>query len=228
MEMNDVKIIAAMPAYNEAKRIGPVIKQARRYVDEVIVVDDFSEDNTFEVAKKAGAKVFRLSKNEGVGFATRVACDLAIKEKADIIVTLDADGQHAPEDIPKMVEALIKNKADIVFGCRQRTNAMPFKKRFGNLALSTIAWLLFNVKISDTQTGFHAFTNSAYKKLRWESKRYELVSEFVARTWSKKLKYVEVPVQTIYVDKEHGMGVKDAIKSVLKMIKWRFKGMQSK
>lgn len=102
----------------------------------------------------------------GAGFATRVGCGIANKQGSDILVTIDADGQHDPSSIPKLVKTLQDEKLDIVFGSRPRNEAMPLVKRIGNFGLSAIASILFGVRIKDSQTGFHAFTTDAYEKLR--------------------------------------------------------------
>ena len=223
MKKNRKKTIAVIPAYNESKRITSVIKGTRRHVDEVIVVDDHSMDNTSEVAKKAGAITVRLITNMGTGMATRAGCDIAVERGADVIVTLDADGQHAPEDIPKLLKHLNKNKLDIVFGSRPRDKNMPRVKRVGNFGLSLVVGFLFGVDVKDSQTGFHAFTRKAYKKLRWNSNRYGMVSEFVANVGKNRLDYKEINVRTIYTDKLAGMRKRDAVKAVVDMVRWRLK-----
>lgn len=215
------KVVAVIPAYNEEKTIARVVAGALDYIDEVIVVDDHSKDQTYREAKGAGAVVVRLIVNMGAGFATRVGCDIAVQRDADIIVTLDADGQHDPADIPKLVSAMKDEKLHIVFGSRPRNESMPFVKRVGNFGLSTFATMLFGIKIRDSQTGFHAFTKEAYPRLRWESSRYAVVSEFVVRTAKSHLNYKEVEVKTIYTGKTGGMRKRDAIKSVAKMAWWR-------
>jgi len=216
------KIFIVIPAYNEGKRIEAVLKEIRKWTKNIIVVDDCSKDNTYEIAKKY-AHTIKLITNMGAGLATRVAADIAFDKGADIVVTIDADGQHAPSDIEKIIQPFYTEDIDIVFGSRPRNKEMPLIKRIGNTGLSTIARILFNVNIKDSQSGFHAFTKEAYQKLRWTSARYGVVSEFVARTALNNLKFKEVEVQTIYNDKEVGMGKKDAIKSVMSMVKWRLK-----
>jgi len=220
---NKKKTIAVIPAFNEAKRIGSVISETKKHVDEVIVVDDHSKDNTAAVAKKSGVITIRLATNMGAGMATRIGCDIAVEKDADVIVTLDADGQHSPDDIPKLIKELNKQGLDIVFGSRPRNKNMPFMKCVGNFGLSLVANFLFGVNIKDSQTGFHAFTKNAYTNLRWSSNRYGIVSEFVANVGKNKLKYKEVKVKTIYTDKIAGMRKRDAVKSVIDMVKWRLK-----
>lgn len=216
-----MKTVAVIPAYNECGAVGGVVKGAKNYVDEVVVVDDHSKDNTLDEAVKAGAKAVRLIVNMGVGFSTRTGCEIALRNGADIIITLDGDGQHDPSEIPKLVEMLNKEKLDIVFGSRPADKNMPFIKRLGNTGLSMWAKWLFNVDIKDTQTGFHVFHSDAYSKLKWESRRYSMVSEISARTGKTKLKYREVPIKTIYTCKTTGMAKRDAMKALLRMVWWR-------
>src|SRR3990170_2468707 len=111
-------IIVGMPAYNEAKYIGSIILQARRYADEVIVADDGSTYATANIARLAGATVVRHEQNRGYGSTIRTLLDEAKKRDADILVVLDADSQHNPDEIPRLVEG-IKGGADIVIGSRE-------------------------------------------------------------------------------------------------------------
>lgn len=216
------KIAAVMPAYNEEDRIGRVIEGVRGFADYIIIVDDCSHDNTSDISKSRGARVIELSNNMGAGFATRAGCDYAVGKGADIIVTIDADGQHNPYDIPKLLEPLLKNEADIVFGIRPRDRRMPLEKRIGNALLCLIARVLFKSNIKDTLTGFHAFKSSCYHSLRWDSPGYDAVSEIVYRTIKHKIRYKQVLVETIYNDKRNGMKKRHGIKSIFLMLKWKF------
>jgi UDP-N-acetylglucosamine---dolichyl-phosphate N-acetylglucosaminyltransferase len=218
------KIVAVMPAYNEENRISRVIESARKFVEDVIVVDDHSRDNTARVSKGKGAHVIELSDNMGVGCATRIGCDYAVDKGADIIVTIDADGQHNPYDIPKLLEPLLADKADIVFGIRPRDIRMPLEKRIGNALLCLIARILFKSNIQDTLTGFHAFKSSCYHSLRWDSPGYGVVSEIAYRTIKHKLRHKQILVETIYNDKKNGMKKRDGIKAIFLMFKWKMIG----
>jgi glycosyltransferase involved in cell wall biosynthesis len=217
------RVIAVIPMYNEAERVRGVIEGALRHVDAVVAVDDQSQDSSYEVARKSGATVLRNHKNRGAGYTTRKGCDKAAEMGADIIITMDADGQHDPEDIPLMLEPLRGGDLDITFGSRRRDSNMPPVKRLGNWMLSSFARMIYRIGIRDSQTGFHAFTREAYPGLRWESDRYGVVSEFVMRVSKNKLRYREVEVKTIYNEKDIGMTKVDALKSVAQMIKWRIR-----
>jgi glycosyltransferase involved in cell wall biosynthesis len=217
------KIIAVIPAYNEEARVSQVINKAGHFVDEIIVVDDCSTDNTAAVSQDEGATLIKLNHNRGVGFATRIGCNCAVDKGAEIIVTLDADGQHNSADIPKLLKPLLDQEADITFGIRSRDKRMPFDKRVGNVLFSWLAKVLFRSDLKDILTGFHAFKSSCYHVLRWDSSGYGVVSEIVYRTIKNNLRYKQVEVETIYNGKKKGMSKKDGIKSILLMLKWKLK-----
>lgn len=220
MKINNFNnILAVIPAYNEEKNIGSVIKRTKKYVDEVIVVDDGSKDNTKEVAEKAGAIVLKHIINLGKGAALKTCCDYAVKKGAKFIIALDADAQHNPNDVPRFIEKL--KKYDIVFSYRKASTKMPFVLRFGNWFISTVVWVLYGVNLNDTQCGFRAFSKEAYKKIRWNASDYSMESEMISRAGKQRLKYVQIPIQTIYSDKYKGTTIIDGVKIVLNMIWWR-------
>lgn len=141
--MNSVSVV--IPAKNEGKRIGWVIEEARKYADEIIVVDDHSTDGTEQVAEKLGAKVTSNNQKEGYIGAIKTGFE---KATGDIIVTLDADGEHDPGDIPRLVKPILDGEADLVLGTRQKISRIS--ERFIN-------WLTnFKVKANDSGTGFRA------------------------------------------------------------------------
>lgn len=195
------------------------------YADRVLVINDSSSDRTSEEARNAGATVIDLPQNMGAGYATRVGCDHALEQGADIIVTIDGDGQHDPEDIPQALARLRQGDGvEVVFGVRPRNRHMPLKKRFGNAVLTGLARVLYGARVNDSQTGFHVFTAEGYRKSRWESHRYDFVSEIVFQVARNRVKYAEVPIKTIYNGKTSGMGIMDGIRSILMMFRWRLRG----
>jgi len=221
---NNSKVFIIIPTFNEEGRIKGVLNKVLKYYQNVIVVDDFSTDNTVNDIKSCkGVKLIELKENRGAGYATKIGCDWAFnEEKADIVVTIDGDGQHAPEDIYLVLDKIEEVQLDIVFGYRPRKKNMPFIKKVGNYTLSKLSNLLFKVKLTDTLTGFHAFTKKAYPKIKWESDRYEFVTELIYKVYKSELKYGEVAVQTIYNDKIGGMEIKDGLNSIILMFYWRF------
>jgi len=217
--MGTNKIWAVIPAYNEGKNIASIVKKTKKYVDNVLVVDDGSKDKTKEIAEKSGAFVLRHIINVGKGSALKTGCDYAIRKGAKFIVALDADAQHDPEDIPRFAKKL--RKYDIVFSYRRVSRKMPFVLRFGNWFISGIVRFLYGVNLNDTQCGFRAFSKEAYKKIRWSASDYSMESEMVARVGKQRLKYVQIPIETIYSDKYKGTTVIDGIKIVLSMLWWK-------
>lgn len=217
METN--KIWAVIPAYNEEKNITSIIKQTKKYIDNVIVVDDGSKDKTKEVAEKASAIVLKHLVNLGKGSALKTGCDFAVGKGAKYLIVLDADAQHNPNDIPRFIEKL--KKYDIVFSYRKASSKMPLILRFGNWFISNIVGILYRIRLNDTQCGFRAFSREAYKKIRWNASDYSMESEMIARAGKQRLKYVQVPIETIYSDKYKGTTILDGIKIVLNMIWWR-------
>lgn len=214
---NDVFII--IPAHNEQKNISKVIKKTKRFVKNIIVVDDGSCDRTSEVAENEHVVVLKHIVNMGKGAAMKTGCDYAVKQRARQIIVIDADGQHRPEDIPRFLKNL-ENK-DIVFGSRSLDKKMPAVLKFGNWFINKVNEILFGIKLKDTQSGYRAFTAKAYRKIRWESQSYSVESEMVANTGRKRLKYAEIFIKTIYSDKYKGTTVLDGVKIVLNMIWWR-------
>ena len=210
---------AVIPARNEEKNIAAIVKKTRKYLDKVIVIDDGSNDKTKEQAEKAGAIVLRHLVNLGKGAALKTGCNFAVEKGAKSIVVLDADAQHNPEDIPRFVEKL--KKYDIVFGCRKTSRKMPAVLRFGNWFISNVVRGLYGVSLNDTQCGFRAFSSEAYKKIRWNAPDYSMESEMIAKAGKQRLKYVQIPIETIYSDKYKGTTILDGMKIVLNMIWWK-------
>jgi len=221
LSLKNLKITAVIPAFNEAGRIKDVVDKTRYFVDEIIVVNDCSADNTSEIAKSTGVIVIDLPQNRGAGYATRTGCDKAVENMADLIVTLDADGQHCAEDIPDLVDKIIEGKHDIIFGYRIKDKSMPAIKKIGNSILAFMSLMLFRVKLKDALTGFHVFTREAYPKIRWDAERYGFILEYVYKVNKGKLNYAEVKVKTIYCNKNHGMSIKDGVKAVFLLFMWR-------
>jgi len=162
------KIVVMIPAYNEEKTIGLVIRGVKKAVPnaEVLVIDDGSTDNTSREAGKAKAdRIERHEENKGLGIAFKTGIESALEMKADIIVNIDADLQFNPEDIPKLVEPILKGKADVVtcsrFLDKRIEPKMPFVKRFGNSVFTWLISFLTKKKFTDTQCGFRAYSRES-------------------------------------------------------------------
>ena len=217
--MKPNKVWVIIPAHNEEKHIEKVIKEAKRFANNILVVDDGSKDKTSVIAENSGAFVLNHIVNLGKGAALKTGCEYAIKEGAEKIVALDADGQHDPKEIPKFVKAL--DKADIVFGYRRLNKSMPLVFRYGNWFIFFMTKLLFGLKIVDTQCGYRAFRSEVYNKIKWNSNDYSMESEMIANTGKAHLKYGQIPIETIYSDTYKGTTVLDGIRIVLNMVWWK-------
>ncbi len=208
------KIIAAMPAYNEGKYIGSLVLQAREYADEVVVVDDGSTDHTARVAELAGAKVVRHPENRGYGSAIQSILAEAKKRNADILVILDADSQHSPEEIPSLIKAVAEG-SDLVIGSRemQRNVISPYR-RLGQRVLTRLTYIASRKKLSDTESGFRAYSRQAIARLELKEKGMAISSEIVTEAAAKGLKVTEIPISVTYTEDgstlnpiRHGFGV---------------------
>ncbi len=213
------KVVAVIPARDEEKYINKIIKETKKYVDRVIVVDDGSKDKTKEIAEKSKAIVLRHLVNLGKGAALKTGCDYAVKNKADVIIALDADAQHDPKEIPKFLENI--KRYDIVLAYRKLNKNMPFVLKFGNALINKTINFLYNIKIRDSQCGYRAFTKKAYKKLRWKASDYSMESEMLAKMGKYKLSYHEIPIETIYSDKYKGTTILDGVKIVFNLLLWK-------
>jgi glycosyltransferase involved in cell wall biosynthesis len=191
-----MEIVAIIPAYNEEKYIGTVVKKASHYVDRVIVVDDGSYDNTYGEAKASGASVIRSPKNEGKARAIKRGLEKA--KDSDVIVLMDGDLQHPPEEIPSLLECI--SDCDLCIGSRflSETPGMPFANRISNYIASTLISILGGVKITDPQSGFRAIKTSKLLELELKAERYAIEHIMILEAARKGFRIKEVPISCIY------------------------------
>ncbi len=214
-ELSRSKIVVGMPAYNEEKYIGSMVLEAQQYADEVIVVDDGSIDRTSKVAELAGATVVRHMENKGYGSAIQSIFVEAKRRNPDILVILDADSQHNPNEIPSLTKA-IREGFDIVIGSRKMrisSNIPPFR-RIGQKVLSYFTNVLSRGEIADTESGFRAYSRKAIATLELKEKGMAVSSEIVSEASRKSLRIGEVPISVTYTRDgstlnpiRHGFGV---------------------
>lgn len=209
-----MKLLIGIPAYNEEEAIEKIVKSipARigliRQID-ILVVDDGSNDDTFIKAKRGGAKVIRHILNRGLGGALKTIFTFAKMRKYDILVTMDADGQHKPSDLDRMIQPLIKDGFNVVIGSRWKNNNVNIFTRFIlNQIANVVTLLLFGVWSSDTQSGYRAFDKNAIEKIKIVSDGMEVSSEFFKEIARNKLVFAEVPIEAIYTDYSKNKGQK--------------------
>ena len=197
-----MKTYIVLPAYCEEKVIKKVIESIKKEgYNNIIVVDDGSSDNTYKEAKLTGVIVLKHPINRGKGAATQTGIDAAKLLNADIIVTMDSDGQHDPKDIKNLIKPILNNKADVVIGSRMLTpKDMPKSRLIMNKIANLITYIFFGVMVSDSQSGFRAYNRKAYTSVYTYQDRYEFESEMLGQIKNAKLRIKEVPIKVIYTD----------------------------
>jgi glycosyltransferase involved in cell wall biosynthesis len=197
-----LKLIVQIPAYNEQDSIGEVIKSIPRKIPgisevRVLVIDDGSQDKTIEEAKKAGADyIISNVGNKGLAYTFQRGINEALKLGADIIVNTDADNQYNQKEIPKIVQPILEEKADLVSGNRNFTNLkhMPGIKKFGNSAGTRIVSLGSGIKLDDVSSGFRAFSRETALRL-FVTATHTYTHETLIQAARNKLKILEVPIE---------------------------------
>lgn len=207
--MNSAKINVCliMPAYNESKVIGAVIKRAystfkkSNYKIDIVVVNDSSKDATSDESKKNNAKVINHIINTGAGGATATGLSYAEQNNYDYAVTMDSDGQHDPNDVLIGLDEIIKQKKDLMIGSRLiDSEGMSKVKIIGNKGLSFITFILFGINSTDSQSGLRVFSKKALSSLKWKTSGYEFCSEMLWRAKQQNLEIGEYPIKAIYTD----------------------------
>ena len=203
-----------VPAFNESQIIFKVLtslpKKLKGISDiETILVNDGSQDDTLEQAEKAKVQTVSHVINRGLGAAIKTGIEWAKSKNTDIIITFDSDGQHASADIPKIIKALITQKADLVIGSRfLKKQKIPLDKLLINKFANLATFLMFGVKSSDSQSGMRAFSKEAIKLIDFKGERMDFSSEILYEAKRNNLRVVEVPIKAIYTPYSRGKGQK--------------------
>ena len=195
----DMSILVCIPAFNEEHFIGKLIKNCLKYADQVVVCDDGSVDNTYEIADAAGANVIRHEKNCGKGEAFQSLFQFARHSNVDVIVTIDGDGQFLPEEIPKLVKKIESNEADVVIGYRFDGAAeMPNYRKFGNKMLDKMTNMATELSVRDTQSGFRAYSKNIIKLIDFKKKGFGADTEILINAAKNGARISEEKVSVIY------------------------------
>ena len=192
-------IVAIIPAYNEEDALADVIAKSLNHVDKVIVVNDGSKDRTAEVAIEAGARVISHSINLGKGEALKSGFK-AIEDDS-VIVTIDGDGQHNPDEIPDLIKPIIEDGADLVNGSRYMNGPeenTPAYRRVGQKVLDIATNISAGIRVTDSQSGFRAFSNKSRDVFRFKDTGFGIESEMLVDAAEAGLKIVEVPITVRY------------------------------
>jgi glycosyltransferase involved in cell wall biosynthesis len=220
-------ITVVIPAYNEEKHIADVVKKASKYADYVVVVDNNSTDNTYQVASEAGALVVS-EQIQGAGAATRKGFKIAQQLMSDIVITIDGDGQHNPYDIPYLIRPILDNDADVVWGTRFKGTLLkiPGYRKFGIKVITLCCNLFSREWITDAQCGIRAFNKFSLMTFKIEENGYGVMIEQIMKARSLPLRVKEIPVLCYYRNfkSDSGMNpVKQGLLTLLCILKWRFK-----
>ncbi len=195
------RVAVAIPAYQAAKHLGPVVEATLELLPNLLVIDDGSDDETAEVARSRGAEVVRVPANQGKGHALRLAFDTLFGRGFEAVITLDADGQHMPSEIPKLIEAWQQTGAGLVLGTRDHLfESMSSLRRFANTASSrAISWVGGQMML-DIQTGFRLYTPDLIRLTGFPEPRFEAESAVVVRALRRGLQISAVPIHLAVVD----------------------------
>lgn len=230
IKTSDKKIYIVIPVFNESKVINSVIDEIQKAgYDDIIIIDDGSSDDVYEKAKEVnGVIVLRHKINRGKGAATKTGIEAAKLLGADIIVTMDGDGQHDPEDIKKLIQPILDGRCEVVLGTRLKNpEGMPWYKIIQNHIGNAITWYLFGLWVTDSQSGFRAYSRLAAEKINTRADRYEYDSEVIREIYIYKLKYKEVSIKVRYTEYSMGkiqkQGFLNGFKVVYKML-WKIIG----
>ncbi len=225
--ISNKKIIAVLPAYNAEKTLRQTVKDIPKdYIDEIILVDDASLDRTVEIAQALGLKVFAHLKNLGYGGNQKTCYKEALKAGADIVVMVHPDHQYDPEVIPQLIEPLLNEKSDAVFGSRlmERSGAirggMPKWKFCANIFLTKIANLVLGLKLSEYHSGFRAYTKKVLEILPLEKNSNDFVfdTQIIVQMKVHNFKIKEFPIKTRYFPEASMVGLRKSIKYGLSIL----------
>ncbi len=209
------KVFTIIPAYNEVHTIAQVITDVQKFCSDIIIVDDGSSDDTYNIAQALGVKVLRHIVNRGQGAALQTGMECALQEGADVIVHFDADGQHDPSNIAYLIEPILRNQAEVVLGSRFLNSKfqIPNSKQISNLKsqipikkqiilkLAVLhQWFFSGLKVTDNHCGLRAFSRAAAERVKITQDRMSHASEILDQIARHKLKFIEVPVSVKYTD----------------------------
>ena len=195
------KTVVLIAAYNESRFIGSVILQARKYATVVVVVDDGSQDGTADIAEAAGALVLHHERNMGKGAALNTGFRYARQlPNVEVIVTIDGDGQHSCDEIPLLIKPILAGEADIVVGSRflETKSKIPVWRIFGQHFLTIATNLTSRSNLTDSQSGFRAFSHKVLEVFHFESRGFSVESEMQFMLQDIGLRVVEVPISVVY------------------------------
>jgi glycosyltransferase involved in cell wall biosynthesis len=218
------KAIVLIPAYDEAKGIGPIVKKAREAGHKVYVIDDGSTDGTAAVAAAAGAAIVVNRKNMGKGASIRIGIEAVLKTDFDSVVIMDGDGQHEVSSIADFVKCMEDKGCDIVIGNRMNdTKGMPYIRKMTNVFMSNLISKTCGQQIPDTQCGFRLIKKKVFEDISIDTANFEIESEIIIKAAKAGFKICSVPISTVYGDEKSKINpILDTIRFAAFMFKIKF------
>jgi glycosyltransferase involved in cell wall biosynthesis len=224
--MSDERIIAVIPAFNAVRTIEPVIVGALPHVERVVVVDDGSRDGSGDVASRAGATVLTHEVNRGKGGALKTGFAYTLEHGFDGVITLDADGQHLPSEIPKIVAARRETAADIIIGGRAHLfGEMLPRRRMANRFASWAISKGSGARIDDSQSGYRFYSASLLRAIELRSDGFDMESEVLVLAGTRGFRIITIPISLGFVDgvsTSHYKPLKDTLQIFLTAVSARF------
>jgi glycosyltransferase involved in cell wall biosynthesis len=224
--MSDERIIAVIPAFNAAQTIAPVIIGALPHVERVIVIDDGSQDGSADVAARAGATVLKHEVNRGKGGALKTGFAYVLEQGFDGVVTLDADGQHLPSEIPKLIAARRETSADIIIGGRAHLfGEMLPRRRMANRFASWAISKGSGARVDDSQSGYRFYSASLLRAITLRSDGFDMESEVLVLAGMRRFRIITIPISLGFVDgiaTSHYKPLKDTLRIFLTAMSARF------
>jgi glycosyltransferase involved in cell wall biosynthesis len=219
-----MRVCAVLPALDEAGAIAAVIRGVRPHVEEVLVVDDGSTDGTADAATRAGATVVRHDTNRGKGCALRTALAYVLDRPFTHVLLMDADGQHAPDDVPAVIAAGNDPAVDLVVGERAFSRrAMPRARYYSNVIGSWALSKFIGVPVADTQSGFRLIRCDALRRIDLTARGYEIETEMLIRLMRRGARLRRVAVRAVYgAGRSKLRPVRDTTRTCLLAVKYRF------
>ncbi|HET7705320.1 MAG TPA: glycosyltransferase family 2 protein [Thermoanaerobaculia bacterium] len=216
-----------IPALNAAHLIEPVVRASLAQLPAVVVIDDGSNDGTGAVAAKAGAQVLWHTQNRGKGAALRTGFDWALQHDYDAVVTLDADGQHLPSEVPKFLAARAETGADLIIGGRaHHFRFMLPRRRMANQFSASSISIASGVTVTDSQSGYRLYTAKLLRSVELHADGFDMESEVIVRAGRRGFKVVTIPIELGFVNgiaTSHYKPVKDTLKIAWTVVKTRLR-----
>jgi glycosyltransferase involved in cell wall biosynthesis len=222
--MTDARVAAIIPAFNEARTIGSVVAGLRGALARVVVVDDGSTDGTAQAAREAGAEVMPHTVNRGKGHAVRTGLNRVLAGDFTHVLLLDGDMQHLPGEAPRLIDAAVSSRADVVIGTRVfNRSEMPASRYHANRIGSRVLSWFVGIPIDDTQCGFRVFRTEALRPLVLNATGYEIETEMLVKVRRRGGVVVSVPVTAVYAGQRSKLRpVRDTTRTCFLAVYYRF------